>query len=163
MKSALDFLRADPNVAASFKDAARIVDECAAELRESNEAARLASTPIAADLLRLRALLAQRADSRLTVLEVNQLALLARESIDLLERKHAKPLTDAAQVVGILMDAGVSVDEHHGDPAVYFESAEELMNLGRIFTERAPQMASSIMRAAKVDYEGHVVFWRKAA
>lgn len=31
MKSALDFLRADPSIATSFKDAERIVAECAAE------------------------------------------------------------------------------------------------------------------------------------
>jgi hypothetical protein len=40
MKSALDLLRADPNVAVSFKDAASIIDAATADLRADNDAAR---------------------------------------------------------------------------------------------------------------------------
>lgn len=136
------------------------------EIRAENDAA-LGAVPIPGDIVRLRALLAQR--SVLTVLEVDQLGFLVREALDRITTRHHKGLDSVNTLVGVLDEIGASPEVEDGIVHIACLSHADAMRIGGDLRQHAPQLADSIIDQSHYDKISGHIWWdcksveRKAA
>lgn len=136
----------------SVGEATALLDRCTADL-----SATIQSTPISADLIRIRAVIAQRKPARFTVAEVSELERTHEALVDALA-DHRQGAFSVADLLGAVFDAGYQPDECGGDPAV-FMGADERTDFYVAVSLAAPRHANAILKAANWSDSNGCFWW----